>query len=358
MTQPTHRFNELDLLRGFACVAVVAFHYLSRSPRVGWMPGALSPSIDAVARYGYLGVHLFFVISGFVILMSAQSASPRQFVASRVARLYPALWVAASLTAGTAWLLGDQAFQVSLPVYLINLSMVPHWFGTPAVDGAYWSLFVELHFYLYVWIALKLRLLHKTEWLLMAWLAISLVNAIRPAWPVELWLNAKWAPLFAAGGVYYLMRMQGITPRRIGMLLVSYLLALFYARPTATLTGPEATGPVNAWVVWGVITAVYLVFLLIALDRWRMPASRLTRLAGALTYPVYVVHQVFGAMVYQRVQSALKSAPVALFVTVFMVALISWAIHRGVEKTTGPRLRRWLEGNARAHILASSTTMD
>ncbi len=155
MNDSRHRFHEIDLLRGLACAAVVAFHYLSRGPRAGWMDNALFPAVDAIARYGYLGVHLFFMISGFVSLLSAQGATPRSFVASRVARLYPALWVAATITALTASMIGDSRFMVSLPQYLANLSMFPHWFHVPYVDGAYWSLAVELHFYIYVWLALR-----------------------------------------------------------------------------------------------------------------------------------------------------------------------------------------------------------
>ncbi|RZA28395.1 MAG: DUF1624 domain-containing protein, partial [Lysobacteraceae bacterium] len=101
------RFHEIDYLRGFACLCVVAFHWFSRGPNLGLMPGVEFPQAEAVARYGYLGVHLFFMISGFVILMSAQGATPRSFAAARAARLYPALWVCATLTAGAAWLLQD-----------------------------------------------------------------------------------------------------------------------------------------------------------------------------------------------------------------------------------------------------------
>lgn len=93
-----HRFNELDLLRGFACLLVVFFHYGNRGPRAGWMPGGVVDWVDAWARYGYLGVHLFFIISGFVILMSAQGIQARQFVAARVARLVPAFWTSVLLT--------------------------------------------------------------------------------------------------------------------------------------------------------------------------------------------------------------------------------------------------------------------
>lgn len=75
-----------------------------------------------------------------------------------------------------------------------------------------------------------------------------------------------------------------------------------------------------------------------------MTASRITRMAGTLTYPVYVVHQIFGFMLYERLRVVVKSAPVALAITTGTVVLIGWAIHRYVEKTSGPQLRNWLAG--------------
>ena len=340
MTQPTQRFNEIDLLRGVACAAVVAFHYLSRGPRAEWMSQALNPWLEPVARYGYLGVHLFFVISGFVILMSAQNASTREFFASRVARLYPALWVGASLTAGTAWALADPKFSVSLPHFLANLTMLPHWFKVPYVDGAYWSLAVEVHFYLYVAMALWLGQMHRMEWLLAAWLLVSALNALRPMWPVEFWLDAKWAPLFVAGGCFFLIRTRGLTFMRTALLACSYVLAVYYA-VTAEPTD-------NPWIVSGVITAIYAIFMAIAFDRWRMAPSRLTLLAGALTYPVYVVHQNFGYMVYERLRPWTGNTAAALGVTVLLVLAAGWLIHRYVEMTAGPRLRRWISRGPRA----------
>jgi peptidoglycan/LPS O-acetylase OafA/YrhL len=50
-----------------------------------------------VSRYGYLGVDLFFVISGFVVQLSAWDRRPPEFVVSRIVRLYPAFWIAVTV---------------------------------------------------------------------------------------------------------------------------------------------------------------------------------------------------------------------------------------------------------------------
>ena len=89
-TPSAERTHEIDLLRGLACLAVVMFHFLYRGQLDGWVSGEVPAWLAWVSAHGYLGVHLFFMISGYVIFMSAQGATPRAFVASRVARLYPA----------------------------------------------------------------------------------------------------------------------------------------------------------------------------------------------------------------------------------------------------------------------------
>jgi len=59
------RLHEIDLLRILAAVSVMAYHYLF-SAYAGGLSGLHFPHVDVVARYGYLGVDLFFTISGFV----------------------------------------------------------------------------------------------------------------------------------------------------------------------------------------------------------------------------------------------------------------------------------------------------
>ena len=344
MSTNHYRHNEIDLLRGIACAAVVAFHYLSRGPRSGWMPDALFAPAEAVAAYGYLGVHFFFVISGFVILLSAQGATHRSFVASRVARLYPAFWVAASVTAAAVWLADDARFAVSIPNYLVNLTLLGSWLGVPFVDGAYWSLAVELNFYIFVWLALRLGVFHRMEWLLAAWLAVSVVNALRPMWPVEFWLNARWAPFFVAGSVFFRVRMLGLTALRIGLLAVSYLLALHYAMDEAVkLRSTPEHSDLLLGVVVCMITVFFGVFAAIAFKRWSVDYSRIVAMLGLLTYPVYLLHQNLGYVLYGWLNQLTAQPALSLAATLAAVVALALMIHYGCEKRLGPWLKRRVE---------------
>jgi len=88
------RFYEIDLLRFIAAISVVFYHYAFIGvTRPDYNP-LVFPALVPIAKYGYLGVELFFIISGYVVLLSAQGKTVRQFFVSRVTRLYPAYWVA------------------------------------------------------------------------------------------------------------------------------------------------------------------------------------------------------------------------------------------------------------------------
>jgi len=115
------RVYELDLLRFMAAFSVVMFHYSFRG--AAGKPGNTFTTFNyaplaGAARYGYLGVNLFFLISGFVILMSANGSSPRRFFISRFVRLYPAYWVCCSITFLAALTQADPRFPYSIRAYL------------------------------------------------------------------------------------------------------------------------------------------------------------------------------------------------------------------------------------------------
>lgn len=331
---------------------VLGFHYLHRGQQAHWLSDAAPAWLAAIARHGYLGVHLFFIISGFVIFMSAEGATPRQFAASRMARLYPALWVAATLTAVTAWATSSSVFNVSLWTYLVNLTMVPQWFDVPYVDGSYWSLAVELQFYLLIGLMLALRWSAHIERLMMGWLLLCLVDLIRPIWRLEFWAAVNWAQYFCFGITCYLVRRRGLSTQRIGLLFASYALMMAaWFKHWATASHPWQQVIIPALMV----SAFALIFIAIALQWWQAPATRFGAMAGALTYPLYVVHQNVG---YQLIELLKPTGwPFLLRVMLVIAGLVSvaWAIHRHIERPWGKRMRQWVEGRAQEPTLPGAT---
>ncbi len=345
MTTPARasRETELDLLRCVAALAVIGFHFVDRGPRAGVMP-ALAPDLAAhLFAYGYLGVHLFFVISGYVILMTAERASPVGFVASRVSRLVPAFWVGASLTVLFALVLGFPRYQPDLAGFLLNLTLVPEQFGASMIDGVYWSLAVEIQFYLLVLLALRADLLRHTEALVAAWLALALAElVVVPSWTLQVWLCTRWAPLFCAGILFYRMRAHGASRARLALLTGAAALAGVNAWMEATRPTESARADFEPAVAVVLVLGFFAVFGAIHRGWIRVPANPWIALGAALSYPVYLVHQNIGYMIATRLAER-GWGGVALASAIAVAFALAWAVHRGVERPVGRPLRRAIE---------------
>jgi peptidoglycan/LPS O-acetylase OafA/YrhL len=350
-TDQTHHV-EIDWLRGLACAAVVAFHYGYRGQQDGWITDTAPHWLAMPLRYGYLGVHLFFIVSGFVICMTASGATPRAFVASRVARLYPAYWVAVLVTGAVCRWAGVADFAVGNTDLLVNLTMLTHlvalrW-DVPFVDGVYWSLGVECQFYLLVWLGLGLEVLESGESLVAGWLLLSALELVRPMFNLGVWLALEWAPLFSAGILFYLVHRQGLTVRRYLLLWGAYVLAVAQSiRPAVLSIAAPGDPPRDPWVIFMVLSVVFGVFALLALRRLRLPAYRWVRWAGLLTYPVYLLHQNIGYVLLDRLRPVWPSFGGRVALCVGLVIGVALLVHQWVERPLGRRLKGWMQAPTR-----------
>jgi peptidoglycan/LPS O-acetylase OafA/YrhL len=172
------RLASLDLLRLVAAVAVVCFHYLFRGPIAGDV-GAGYPAAAPFAIYGYLGVSLFFLISGFVITWSAEGRTWQEFAVARFVRLYPGYLVCMTLTFFILTIAESPRFPTNVSTYAANLSMFARAFGRPSMDGVYWSIMLEIVFY--GWVAALIFAGAFQRWklaIVAVWLVISAGNEI------------------------------------------------------------------------------------------------------------------------------------------------------------------------------------
>src|SRR5205085_2634640 len=124
------RFPALDLMRFTAALAVMCYHFVSSYPPTADRAQPVLAVAASVTRYGYLGVELFFMISGFVILWSSLHRDVLAFTISRISRLYPSFWVSMVFTILCITLLARVAPSIgttplSLRTILANATMMP-----------------------------------------------------------------------------------------------------------------------------------------------------------------------------------------------------------------------------------------
>ncbi|WP_368735457.1 acyltransferase family protein, partial [Klebsiella aerogenes] len=87
--------------------------------------------------FGWVGVEIFFVISGFVIANSATKSSPAEFLLGRALRLYPAVWVCATATLLVLVLLGHRPVSDFIVPYIHAMTLVPKGVIGEWLDGVY-----------------------------------------------------------------------------------------------------------------------------------------------------------------------------------------------------------------------------
>ena len=329
-----HRTLELDVLRFVAALMVVVFHY-------GFVAGHRSmlvfPDLAGIARYGYLGVDLFFLISGFVIMASAEGRTALSFAACRARRLYPAFWACCSLTALAATVLAGNrpgAWQ-----YLANLTMFPHTFRAKPIDGVYWSLLVEARFYLMVFVVIATGQLRAIRLWLAAWLALAALDQAVDLRGVSDLLVLRYAPWFVAGAAFQFLSGSGRRRADFALAAAGVAVALGWAWRGAGEFGLQYGTTLDRAAVMGLEGAFFGLFALIAAGRLGLLRHRRLAALGAVTYPLYLVHQQIGYMVMRAVPAAVEPHALLAGLIAAMI-LVAAIIHRLVEVPSARLLRR------------------
>ncbi len=340
------RLAVLDGLRLIAALMVVLYHFTGFEPgvRASWgsAPPHAFPEIYAVTSYGWLGVDLFFIISGFVICMSGWGRTVGGFFRSRVTRLFPAYWAAVILTTAVLWLWPAVRHPLHVTDVLVNLTMLNHPVKVPAVDGVYWTLWAEARFYLLFAVALLWRgqitynrtLLFGYAWTIASVVAVSSNNRL-----FKVVFQPEYSPLFIAGVAFFLLHKFGSDIRLWGLIGVSFALAGHNTAIEVEKIGREILGrDLNAKVALALVALSFVAVGVVAMGwtsrvRWRWLST-----AGLLTYPLYLLHQNIGWTAIHGLRGALPRW-LALAVVVAGMLIGAWLLHRLVEKP----MARWLK---------------
>jgi peptidoglycan/LPS O-acetylase OafA/YrhL len=327
------RFGELDSLRGLAAVLVMLYHYsvFLRDRTPGFPLIGLGPA----------SVAGFFMISGFVISMTAEQHTFRGFVRSRAIRIFPTFWLCLALTLILVPLLGDPPHYSAQQIGL-NATMLPSFFFARSIDDVYWTLEVELSFYCVIAVLIAGGWLKRTELLAVFGLAVFLIvnhfgAGWDPNWPtlkkallLPFMLSGYYtqAPLLLAGMLFYRVRQSGFTGTRAVLLLLC------------------AGGPFLSYASWVGFEILVIFALFTRLARADIPILQHSalRFLGFISYPLYLVHHNIGQALLGDLVGIMPPFW-ALLATVTLILLFAAAIHLLFEKP----ITRWLRslGSAR-----------
>jgi peptidoglycan/LPS O-acetylase OafA/YrhL len=355
----------IEILDGFRCIAVmavIAYHYFFF---FGMGEGLSDYPIWPVVTRGYFGVHLFFMISGFVIYRSMeQSTNMKEFLGKRYLRLAPSLILCSMITyvAIEWWNHSGRIgmYRVDTPLdFLFTFTFIhPEiWNGLLGrtdiqfVDGAYWSLWPEVVFYISASI---IYFNSRKENFLRNWFLLVLaVNILRivtspklagftPDFLVPitsayyksfLVMNLSYWPYFSAGILFY-----SLWTKRIPLLLVwviagaLFLLEMYFIEWNGIRVLFAAS--MGLWVIF-LRRPSWLGFL-----QWRP-----IQVIGLISYPLYLLHETAGLVLTEKLIGWTNHSvpiPLLLFVVWAVFIALAYFVFAVFEKPVTRALKRKL----------------
>ena len=272
LSRPQQRIGIINALRAFAALAVAWGHF------VGGQGKFLGPT----GRYGYLGVDIFFVISGFVIPWSLYRSRyvlrdfPR-FMLKRNIRLYPPYLASIAITILATNFILVPLFHVprmtvtgrDLLLHFAYLNDIAH---VPWINVVYWTLAIEFQWYLLIGLVLPLLVsAHK-------WLRFAAVTAMMLSYYTIYWdrLVFHYLPVFLIGVFVFQYRSELISRREMLALIAVMVLSM------ARLSG---------WLVPMVAVPTGLLIAFSTLQSRRMDR------VGDISYSLYLLHLPIGVSV-------------------------------------------------------------
>ncbi|WP_405907085.1 acyltransferase [Streptomyces sp. NBC_00828] len=340
------RLYAIDGIR-IAAALMVAVHHFAGTNRSN-QPGNIiwdrpvsdiMPNVFRVATYGWIGVEIFFVISGFVICMSCWGRTPRQFFVSRVIRLYPAYWFAIAFTTAVLVAVPGVWERLRLREILLNFTMLQSGSGVANADGVYWTLWAELRFYLLFMIVVAAGLTYRRVVIFCCvWGAAAMLAPVSKFPLLVLVANPEGAWYFIAGLALYLMHRFGQDLLLWGILAMSWLMGQLELGHRI-----DSVEHVSSWRGAVLIFTVFLLVMVgIALGmtdriRWKWLVT-----AGTMTYPLYLMHYAAGTALINRLHDTMD--PRLLVVAVIAGFLVlSYLVHRFVERPVARLLKKGLD---------------
>src|SRR6201988_3454670 len=366
-TLATTRLRSIDALRGAAALGVVLYHAVDQNANLAPQNIFKYPArlIQLASSYGYVGVFLFFVISGFCIHLQwakARSAGEQpkiQFGAfwrRRLRRLYPPYLIAFAvylfLTATTVGIDVTKFFIYDVVMHLLMLhNLDPK--TCYSINGVFWTLAIEEQLYLAYFLLLFLRIRYgwtitlvlcfsaRVGWLIMsrgvselAGVHIPVTEAAATNWFI--WALGALSVEAALG----LIKLPAWCSRlSLAGLSLGCAVALAQLLPLTDQTSwLHDTGWLIMHPAWGVGFFVLVNYAVAAEQRWRVKSSPAPGLipmlagVGLISYSLYLTHSLVLMHWYWFGFTRLHILSISLLILTPLSVVFAWLFYRLCER--------------------------
>lgn len=335
------RMLYLDSVRGLAAFIVVIDHMLGYAVDLKLAGYEISSSVGSFIEIGRMGVVMFFLTSGFVIPYSLKSGDEnpiKKFFIKRFFRLYPTYWVSIFIAVVFA---GYGVGVVSTGQVFMNLTMVQKFLGVDNILGSYWTLQVELVFYLlcaglfYMGVFNLKFIGHRLS---VVFLFLSLfVGVLRYFFeiklPIAMMLGLSSMFTGAILRLYLVEKDISLRP----LLMMQFILILTILPLSCYLYYQDT------WVKWTTSYFLAYIFFYILCSSAKI-SNKYTVFLGTVSYSLYLIHpiilEVYYATIGVFIQNSLGLIPSIIIFSVPML-FISWVIYKYVERPSVD-MGRWM----------------
>lgn len=323
------RYFNLDCARALAILLVTLFHVwrFQNQPQSPFSP---------IMAYGFVGVDLFFVISGYTMMLTYRKGassglkSATDFWKARASRIYPT-YVVAVIFWAVMVRLGVAVKSAGAYDIVMHLLML-HTFDNAtffSISGVFWSLAVEAHFYilfpLLVRAAQATRLVLCVLSLLFTFALDYLALSDGPASPVLRWNVLTFLPLFLLGMELYAHANTESTKDKLPSpyLILGAIAAL---KAVEALLLPAALDP-NSFMLSRILIGAALGVLCIKLIPHAAPKNifaKTVSLVGLSSYSIYLFNYIFWILQVPRIPG--NPGIVITSVGVILIGILMWEL--------------------------------
>ncbi len=312
-------FSSLDLLRGLASVAVIFFHFTHGHK------GYLSSEnfLYIVGKFGFLGVDVFFVLSGFVIPYAMyrgryKIANFGRFLLKRVIRIEPPYLISIILVLGLNYLstfspyYRGAPYHVDIKALLLHIGYFNAFFHYPWINDVYWTLAIEFQFYLLVALIFPL-LIHSKKYVSIITITIFSILSI---FITNHSFIFNYGLLFSAGMLMFLYKIGYLKKGTFGLLLLVILL-LIYAKFDKRY----------------LIAALLPYFFVIYFEF----SNSFSKFLGNISYSLYLIHIPIGGRIINLTTTFTNNEftrSIMVFAAMAISIFAAWIFFKLIEKPT------------------------
>ena len=338
----------LDIIRFFAAFIVMVYHLAFWSWAVPYEATSNSithgnpafPSLTWLSWFGGVGVDIFFVLSGFVIVYSAAGRDSQAFARGRVLRLVPGALVSACLSAITLLATHTSPIWSVAKRFLRSIFFVPY---GPWIDGVYWTLGIEVVFYTTIFVLLRASSIERIRlvlypigitsslfWLLNLFSGLNVYIDATSGAAVERTLQlllVYHGNLFAIGGLLWasmLAQRKWADLLVIGLCAGTAMVHIACAKAwEAEIAHSTVAVPI---LIWAMCTVAIVLSVRFNKQLSRVIPGRFARNIGIATYPLYLINDLIGAVLLKGGFALTSNANAALAFSMLATCAIAVSI--------------------------------